>query len=129
MCHTVVDCPLGDDEQFCSLKDITCPEKCQCLTFAIKCIHAFQLDDILSVQIVPFYVIYLEWCSYSFAVAFISKLKILISLSATFSNIIDICRTIHQFTMSETITIDLSYNNISMIDHKCFQNALKLKII
>ena len=129
VCSTVIDCPLGDDEQFCSLKDITCPEKCHCLIFAIKCIRAFQFDDILSLQIVPFYVIYLQWCSYSFAEAFISKLKILVSLSATFSNIDDICRTLHHFTILETITIDLSHNNISMIHQKCFQNALKLKVI
>ena len=37
ICDDVIDCPASDDEYFCDLKWIECPEKCICLLYAVSC--------------------------------------------------------------------------------------------
>ncbi len=39
LCGGVQDCPLGDDELFCDSVSVTCPQNCECLTYAAKCVN------------------------------------------------------------------------------------------
>ena len=51
ICDNIKNCPLGDDEFLCEVKDITCPVNCQCLSLAISC----RQGNLPSVKIVlPF---------------------------------------------------------------------------
>ena len=44
VCDSSVDCPQMDDELLCELHNVTCPESCQCLMYAIKCPQLEQSD-------------------------------------------------------------------------------------
>ena len=39
VCNSQNDCPLGDDELFCDLKDRTCLPGCHCLLYGLFCIQ------------------------------------------------------------------------------------------
>ena len=51
ICNGQIECPHGDDEYFCGLKNVKCPSNCQCLTFALKCYHnkkVWNISQLLS---------------------------------------------------------------------------------
>ena len=35
ICDNVTDCPLSDDQIFCDIRYVTCPENCSCLLYAL----------------------------------------------------------------------------------------------
>ncbi len=39
ICDRQMNCPLKDDEDFCELNSVFCPEKCECVTFAVFCMN------------------------------------------------------------------------------------------
>ena len=56
LCDGFNDCQMKDDELLCDLSFIQCPEKCQCLLYAIQCQLVLMLDHLyplpfLSVQL------------------------------------------------------------------------------
>ncbi len=55
-CDGSSDCPENDDELLCLLKDVICPEMCQCLLFAVSCLNVTIYSNIMS-YFVPFYAV------------------------------------------------------------------------
>ncbi len=35
--NNIIDCPLGDDESFCDLVSLRCPDDCSCLMYSLFC--------------------------------------------------------------------------------------------
>ena len=60
VCNSQKDCPLGDDELFCDLKnDRTCLPSCHCLLYGLFCI-GIVLEHQIQKKFVPYQFILLS---------------------------------------------------------------------
>ena len=125
ICNKEIDCPLKDDEYLCYIKEVVCPDGCECLTFVLKCVNTRNKNVIVQNKF-PFYVLYLKYNEKSFALNVLSKYNVLMLLTMQHNNNV-ICDKPSRIT--ESIVLDLTYNLINKIESNCFHNATKLKII
>ncbi len=44
VCDNQVNCPHGEDEELCDLKQVFCPKVCQCVAYAVHCVR-LQFSD------------------------------------------------------------------------------------
>ncbi len=135
ICDGTKNCPLGDDEFLCSLKSVTCPITCDCLTYAAKCV-IFFLSEIPN--LFPFFVVQLKSCHF-FQILTERRVHVPVvwHLAETLENV-------HRLVLSENnienvclllvcagniVDIDLSINNITAISEECFQHQVKMESI
>ena len=123
VCDNEQNCPLNDDEMFCSLKEIKCHFSCRCLLFAISCIKipSSTFENILFTF--TFYSIFIS----DSEIENIKILKINVQLAYIIklprNSIKNICPFLQ---LLETVFIDLGFNLVKMLESECFTLAKKL---
>ncbi len=127
VCDTHVDCPLGDDEFFCTLKDTTCLAECDCLTFVISC-HDIHQKDTFALSLLPYRVINLKRCDVFFMENLVhSLLDNVHKVSVKETNLTEICHFLP--SLRKMFLVNFEQNAIQAIQAHCFANAPKLKTI
>lgn len=126
VCDGIQDCPLGDDESFCLVKNFRCPTRCFCLALAIQCINTTLTWE----RIPP--------CPPHLAVSFLfSPDGWTFDVVAIFqqasvlhfigNNITSICNV--SSTWLDIKIFDFGFNHISQITRHCFYNLTDLQTI
>ena len=118
VCDGNVDCVLEKDEMFCEIGTFICPTICDCLVFAIKCLH-------LSVSLeknyaLPFTVVSILYSQEFFHIDKFNKFENVRYLMLVYNNILHVCNYTSNWILLEIL--DLSYNLISNIERNCFYN-------
>ena len=104
VCDGVPHCPYEDDEEYCSLWDITysmCPAACQCLLFAIEC---FQFDTL----------VLLGFKAFPYFAVFINNSSVTNSFSSLFRDIGVLCLT--ECTVEEICSLLTELTNLLFLD-------------
>ncbi len=128
VCNGAKDCMVGDDELLCSLKDVTCPGSCECLTFVIRCTNG--INDHLSCHSCPYRIVTILK-AYSLKHLFekecCAPFPNAVSLTLTHMNLSIVCDT--DLLPVTTNMFDGSFNTLNHLQQRCFQSAPKLQII
>ncbi len=122
VCDGNVQCPYGDDETFCSLHNITCPNVCQCLTFALVCTSVFQWN--FAQGIIPHYAIFLTHSSPLMIEAFATLLHQPVVLVISNNQLSAICGKLTN--MHLCFHLDAGFNKITSVDDYCFPTPSQL---
>ena len=128
VCDEYIDCPLADDEYLCQLSLFRCPEKCTCLSLAIKCVNSsFPLDSLATYF--PYVAI-----SVLFSPALDQEVARLIPIFREARSIIFIGNNIHTICSYISIwkklkVLDVSFNSIVNISTLCFHDLPQLSFI
>ncbi len=125
VCDKYSHCPFGDDEMSCSLKEVTCPQTCRCLQFAVVCKNITINSNVLY-KITPFRAIFVIGSSGGM---FDEKLILTNSLlfSLTKANLKHVCAVI--FFGSFIKHINISANQIELIGSNCFSESKSLTLL
>ena len=126
VCNSFTDCPHKDDEKYCSLSRISCPLNCQCLTFAIHCKELNLTIDGLG-QSLPFHVISIKGSLNYTTLHFLKLLKFVTILILVKNDLEELCGKLPPFRYC--FVLDISFNNIQMINSHCFTNAYFLRVV
>ncbi len=124
VCDGYKDCPSGDDEHFCNLKQVTCLLECKCLLFAISCI-----------QITPQNIISCVYARYSAVYIAFSNFDLLENLSALLSNAIVVKLPNNHITkicglkIKKIVHLNLETNDIEHLYKQCLATLLHLQIL
>ncbi len=123
VCDVTADCPLYDDESFCSLQHTVCPGKCDCLTYAVLCQNEL-LDFNIAAKVVFFKIITIQSSSV--------KLLEMNSLNLTDTVSLSIKHTeLPQFCCLSTVQkslqfLSLRFTQIANITSNCFEKSQSL---
>ena len=123
ICDSYNDCPLGDDEDWCDLKAISCPLGCNCLLFAMECNNtAYKTIQTsypyISMSIHQIYIPILN--------TVLEHFPKVIQLKLTRNNITDVCKSILPKSL---VIVDLRFNALKSLCKDCFKCLKDLKII
>ena len=124
ICDGFPDCIKGDDEYLCSLHDQTCPNKCECLTYVIRCIAVNNSVD--SFFTIPYFIFEFKHCTKIFSENLLLKANSIVFLKINHNEIENVCNGVHY---NETVIMDASYNSISILLTNCFTQSKKMKVI
>ncbi len=124
VCDNHNDCVFADDEDLCLLRDLQCPYKCHCLTFAVVCDNV--LDTHTNYYSVLFFkVIFVQGSRMLISVFFdhqkVSSSNSVMHLSVTHSNMRDLC-SLNVLTNSLKELV-VSFNVIAFLKGHCFAPA------
>ena len=123
VCNGYKDCPSGEDELLCDIPS-QCPEHCICLMYAIKCNDSYALSLISIEHIVmsKFFNVTTDHLGRFL----VGKNKIvLIWINSQIKHICPIVLEIHYYLHF----LDLTHNEISVLDNFCMFNTPNLKVI
>ena len=121
VCNQIIDCPLGDDELLCELKNTMCPKSCVCLYFALLCSEITGMG--LDLSGLPFVAYHLPSTSLR-TVNFLRYNVFPAVLNLTQNEIGDACHSMsHIYFLA---TVDLSENFMMVISKGCFMNLSHL---
>lgn len=124
VCDNMIDCPHSDDEDLCQLHTFKCPLSCECLLLAIVCRKNFPKRSRIYPQI--FLSVHSgEIHKFGFLQSLNFYFPQLIFFTALHSGIMCAC----QFNVKDLILVDLSFNSVSKLSHKCFHLLANLKVI
>ena len=87
VCNKKIECPLGDDEYFCRLNNVTCPSNCQCLTFVLKCYHNKNVWN-TSISQLPYHVIYVKNSTHQFVSDLLNHLTFFSILQINYNSLV-----------------------------------------
>ena len=119
VCDGNVDCVLGEDELFCKISTFICPNICDCLLFAIRCLHlSTSLENIYDA--LPFKVVSILYSKECFHIDKFNTFENVIYLILVHNNISHVCNYTSKWILLEIL--DLSYNLISNVERYCFHN-------
>ena len=119
VCDGNVDCILGEDEMFCKISTFICPTICNCLVFAIRCLHlSINLEQLYNA--LPFAVVSILYSQEFFHINKFNKFENVRYLILVHNNISHVCNYTSNWILLEIL--DLSYNLISNIEKNCFYN-------
>ena len=124
ICNGLPDCIMGDDEYLCSLNDQTCPNKCECLTYMVRCIEVSNSLD--SFFTIPYFILEFKHCPKVFTENFILKANSIVFLKIKHNDIENVCNGIHY---KETIIMDAAHNSISIMLSNCFRQSKKIRVV
>ena len=123
ICDKSKDCPLGDDELLCDLHSIKCPPTCQCLTYAIKCMHAWLQFKSLTYPHVYISITYSNLQNIQYITRHFKQTTF---LHLPFNNINKICKI---KLPKHLVTLDMSHNTVKNVKEKCIASLEYLKQI
>ncbi len=109
LCDRSPDCPLGDDEYFCSLHRTTCPPGCKCVTHAVLC-YDMYLDQKMLANIVPYKVIFLVNNNASFDNSHRLKTVVFITITRV------------KIDFSSRLLNDVNYLIVASLRNNCIQD-------
>ncbi len=118
VCDVWSDCPLQDDEMFCELKSVNCPQSCSCLLYAMLC-SSDQNLNIIS-QPLPFVFYRLSQINTSLITEILPAITNAIFLNLSFNNVEIICNHTHK--LFNLVSLDLQSNKIKDLSQSCFYN-------
>ena len=118
ICDGISDCPKSDDEYFCTLRNVVCPERCVCLTDAVMCTN-ISIDT--SFLRVPFKAIYVLQSRVDVK----GLLGAFHTISVTQSNVTSVRQLFPAITSVSIVNI--ANNALSHLSCKCFNNMWSLK--
>ncbi len=153
-CDSVPNCPLWDDELFCHLSEVSCPENCQCLAFAIECRNASmtsfeneilfhfafvlfnemtfvsELERMSFVQSKPVLTVFmtLHNCKIYNPCVILSAKNAILALDWSKNGLLELDKDCFEFS-SKTKQIDLSLNLLSFLHASLFQNLSGLLLL
>ena len=118
VCNGQKDCPLGDDELFCNLKDRTCIPSCHCLLYGLYCI-----ETILNTKCKSFLYLSVHITK--------SKIPYLNSLVDSMKQYTGIVRMPNNFIkdmlqfclLTNILLLDLGHNSLNTILNNCFSSV------
>ena len=115
ICDNIKNCPLGDDEFLCEVKDIMCPVNCQCLSLAISCRQGYSP----AAKILPFMYISLNNSNDISFSDVITRSPNVNYLKLRFNSIQiqDICNCQR---CGHLLVFDVAFNFIEIIRKQCF---------
>ncbi len=125
VCNGKNDCTMGDDEQLCILKNVSCPNNCECLTFVINCQNTSKLPLVP----MPYHIVTV---SHDMSATILLQKNFLffpgaVSFSITHTTMETIC---HMHLLPRMLRfLDASFNKLFLLKEKCFKSAQKLQII
>ena len=125
ICDGIVNCPEGDDEHLCSINEAQCPSLCSCLHLAIVCFEAYFLN--ITTGEFPYQVVFITYSAPNFISQFLSQMKLVRILSLKNNKLKSMCSILP--SVSSTLLIDFSFNEIEYISRNCFSKGLNLKLI
>ena len=121
LCDDQIDCPMGDDEMLCGLKNTKCVLFCKCLAYALHCKNTKAR--------IPF-------ISYPFMSVTLVNVRLLNDIFKYFPNCLyirlnrnGITEACQNFTSQSIVLFDVQCNKISHILTGCFISLFNLKII
>ncbi len=127
-CDGIKNCPLADDEDLCSLANVTCPNFCECLTFALVCRSHF-MPKAFATMFCPYFAVTFDSFVFSMVVdeifdCKISRIGILKMIS---SGLREACINFPQ--LNSLFLLDMSSNKIRGLKSKCFKQGKVLKVL
>ena len=126
ICDKVKDCPLGNDENLCTLQDITCPLLCQCLAFAIFC-HNVNFIVKPEIKMLPYQMVDFKYSNEYFIKDILRVLKHARVIIVNANNIKAICSYLP--ILDNSLLIDIGYNKIKKLDSFCFSHLPNIRVI
>ncbi len=146
VCDGNVDCAHGDDEYLCQLKNMTCPQRCNCLAHAIACSF---LPDARFLTFHVYQYIHLSNCpmpkslTREFPHAFILHMtdfeiyqlcesdppEHLLMLSLVSRSDVDKSLSANCFPTPKLISLDISNNKIVFVKPQSFANLYTLTLL
>ena len=148
VCNYVHDCPVGNDELLCELKNTVCPKLCVCLYFALLCSKITIM--VLDISGLPFVAYHLTSCALT-TVNLLKYNQFTAVLNLTNNEIGDACSSMSHIvslaavdlsknsimiiskgcfiSLNHLHTINLQVNNLSLAESKSFQNLAMVKLI
>ena len=126
VCDKQIDCPYEDDEQFCDIKDYTCPSGCYCILFAVTCQNVFISKSIISkLSYTQSFVIH-----HSIVLSMeilIDSIRNISFLSLPLNNISNICGLFQ--IGNSLVVLDLGFNRLKELKQYCFSDMYYIKFI
>ncbi len=126
VCDGKSDCWLADDEAMCELHNVSCPNKCTCFGFALKChsVHVYSSELTFTF---PYQVVSILNSSISELVVVKNHFVKVLVIALIKSNIQEICALFNE--RHNLRFLDCSFNDLSMLRTECFLSIRNLKII
>ncbi len=115
ICSNSNDCPFGDDELFCELRDVICPNNCTCCNFALVCednlVSAKELSNLphLSMSILN--------CSI-FSLSSFTQNENVVNLNVSRNYVEAVCQEMSSLTRIHSV--DFSRNFVKKLSTNCF---------
>ncbi len=130
ICDFIVDCPKYDDEEFCDLHNVTCPDICFCYLHSIACSGSFVLATELGMRSLPYRNICLTTNESMESVsALLLNFDFVSHLNLSHNTLKKACLDLDRTASSSLVYFDISHNNISAIDQNCFVAQLWIKTL
>ncbi len=121
VCNMFVNCPQGDDEQFCDLKQSTCPLECQCVLYTLFCtsatLHHFESLDLFHFISITNSTIPDTLQKSMMKVAFLSLIDLQMNISC------------EMFQRQRLVKLEISFNNFEIVKCHCFSNNSRIKYV
>ena len=118
------DCPFGDDESITLLKNVTCPNVCECLTFVLKCTNNSARIALQKAK--PFCVVFLQYChvkGFHFSMA----VPVSVFWSIVNTDLVTVCSDLSGLKFLRRI--QATFNSIAEIESDCFMSSVNLSAI
>ena len=116
ICNDYPDCSFKDDEDLCELKCATCPQKCVCFYFAMKC--EIVTKQLLDLSNSPYAAIHISSFLVS-SITFIKDHKFFSVLNMSCNFVAHICVSLNYLYFLKVV--DFSWNNLEKLPQGCFQ--------
>ncbi len=124
VCDNTSNCPSGDDEEICQLKNHMCPVQCHCLLFAIKCWKANDLGLILHQLFYPHMLIDTSFSIVQNVKTIFERFPLSMYVIMIQARIQYICQIL---SSGLVVYLDVSLNAIGTISKNCMESFFQLK--
>ncbi len=122
VCDGHPNCPLEDDEIFCQLKEINCPNSCHCMALTILCSATRVMFNLFSYPYV--YATVLSSGLSSFDV--LSGFQQLSFLNLRNTSVGSVC---HQVFAQKLIFLSVNFSPVKLLEKKCFPHHQHLIVL
>ena len=122
-CDQRKDCPLGDDEFLCELKNVPCPLNCQCLALAMLCTNATLT---IPQNKIPFISIVIGYSQRLIIENLLLIAQDSLYMTLLNNKITDFC--VHHNT-GKLVLLDVSSNLLTSLKKLCFNKFIWIKVI
>ena len=121
LCNNQIDCPMGDDEMLCGLKNTKCILFCKCLAYALHCKNIKVRIPLISYPFLSVTLVNIILLNDIFKY-FPNSLYITLNRNG----LTNVCQN---FTLQSIVLLDIKFNKISYILTGCFISLFQLKAI
>ena len=125
LCNDYLDCPYGDDELLCDLKNQICPSNCVCFLLTVRCINV-TVNPFVNFNSWPYNVVLLTKCTF-----FIDERikRILVNIKIFVLRKSGLRQSCSLTEGKNFISVDFSFNFTHQLETGCFENMDDLSLI